>query len=129
MWKHVGVTFIALFLMIGMVSCQNVSDPGDTIETYLQALIDDDAALAANLSCADWESQATTEGAAFEGVEAALDKADCTASAQDDAGLTVSCTGQIIFSYAGGEDQQIDLSERNYLVVEEGGEWKMCGYR
>ena len=35
---------------------------------------------------------------------------------------------KIVANY-GNEVLELDLSERSYQVVEEGGEWRMCGYR
>ena len=40
----------------------------------------------------------------------------------------VSCEGNIIATYS-GEDAPFPLNARQYLSVEEGGEWRMCGYR
>jgi hypothetical protein len=41
----------------------------------------------------------------------------------------VNCTGEIIFVYAGGEDQTLELKHRTFSAVKEAGEWKMCGYK
>jgi hypothetical protein len=40
----------------------------------------------------------------------------------------VLCNGKIIATYD-TEDQELDLSVRTYQVVEEGGEWLVCGVR
>ena len=40
----------------------------------------------------------------------------------------VNCTGKIIASY-NNEDQELDLSVRTYQVVQEGGDWLVCGTR
>jgi hypothetical protein len=80
-----------------------------------------------NLSCTAWELQAQTEGAAYEGVQAVLQAPGCQVIAEDGTLATVSCTGRIQFSYAGGENQVDQLSGRFFEVALEGGEWKMCG--
>ena len=38
------------------------------------------------------------------------------------------CNGNIVATY-NNEDQQLDLSVRTYQVVQEGGEWLVCGTR
>ncbi len=104
-------------------------DPGAVIEDYMTALVARDDAQAITLSCAAWEENASADGASFEGVEANLESISCGAVDENGDEATVSCEGQIVFSYAGGEDEVYDLSLRNYSVVLEGGEWRMCGYK
>ena len=38
------------------------------------------------------------------------------------------CKGKIVATY-NNEDQELDLSVRTYQVVQEGGEWLVCGVR
>ena len=40
----------------------------------------------------------------------------------------VSCQGALVASY-GAEDLVLDFSERVYKVIQEGGDWRMCGYK
>lgn len=123
--------FIVLSLSLFLLAAcsQGGGSPAAVVEEYLTALVARDDVAAVNLSCADWEANAEVEGAAFEGVEVTLQDVACTVVEDSGDNATVSCTGLIVFSYAGGENEQIDLSSRNYSVVLEGGEWRMCGYK
>lgn len=116
--------------MLLLAACgQGAGSPADVVEDYLAALVAKDDVTAVNLSCAAWEANAEVEGAAFEGVEVVLEEAVCTAAEESGDSATVTCTGRIVFSYAGGENEEIDLSSRDYSLVLEGGEWRMCGYK
>jgi galactitol-specific phosphotransferase system IIB component len=124
---------LIIFTSVGMLllaACgQGVGSPGDVVEDYLAALVAKDNIAAVNLSCAAWEANADVEGAAFEGVEVVLEEVTCTVAEESGDSATVTCTGRIVFSYAGGESEEIDLSSRDYSLVLEGGEWRMCGYK
>lgn len=116
-------------LLLGACSSQAAGSPEAVVEQYLNALVAGDNVAAVNLSCAAWEANANAEGAAFEGVEVSLSGAACNVVTQDGSNATVACQGEILFSYAGGETESIDLSLRSYLASQEGGEWRMCGYQ
>jgi outer membrane lipoprotein-sorting protein len=98
------------------------------VQAYLQALTAKDAARLANLSCKAWESQATLELDSFQAVSTTLSGVTCKETGQDGSNTLVTCTGKIVASY-NGENQNLDLSGRTYQVVQEGGEWRVCGYR
>lgn len=125
---------IVLFAVMGIlvlfaVSCGGGgSDPDAVIEAYLTSLIEGDNVKSISLSCAAWEETAGAEGASFEGVEAVLDGMVCTTISEDGSTAVVACEGDIVFSYAGGEDEIRPLNLRNYVLANEGGEWRMCGY-
>lgn len=117
--------FLFTFLF---VSCSGTAGaPEESIENYLKAVVSVDEIEAINNSCAAWEQQAALESAAYQGVETQLENLDCSVLVQDGESAAVSCTGQIRFSYAGGEDQLDELAGRVFSAVIEGGEWKMCG--
>ena len=94
---------------------------------YLNALTDKDEATLTVLSCADWEANALLELDAFQSVETSLEGLSCQQNVADDGSVTVTCEGKIVASY-GGEVQEFDLSERTYSMVEQGGDWLVCGY-
>ncbi len=98
------------------------------IQAYIEAIVTQDATAAAGLSCAAWEAEALTEVHAFDGVTARLDNVSCAEGGPDGEATLVNCSGTIIASYQ-GEDRPLDLSARAYLAVQEGGEWRMCGYK
>ena len=97
------------------------------VETYLQALVARDQNKMIAASCASWESQAKVEYDSFAAVKLNLDHLQCQVSGQDDPFTLVTCTGSIIANY-GAEDLKIDVAGRTYQAVQEGGEWRMCGY-
>ena len=123
------LTFLSLALLgLFLVACSSsAGSPESAVENYLQAIVATDEVAAVNASCAAWEQQAVLESAAYQGVETRLENLDCQIVSQDGESAQVSCSGQIVFSYAGGEDQVDELGGRLFNVVVEGGEWKMCG--
>jgi hypothetical protein len=98
------------------------------VESYLQAMVGKDAAKVSTLVCKDWASQAALETDAFQAVTATLADLNCTQSGTDGATALVSCQGKIIATY-NNEKQELDLSRQTYKVVQEGGDWRVCGYR
>jgi hypothetical protein len=98
------------------------------IETYFKALVAKDPTAAINASCSDWEDDAKQEADAFAAVEPRLDGLACSVAGTDPAGTLVTCEGVIKVTY-NNEEQEISLVDRGYLAVEDGGEWRMCGYR
>lgn len=98
------------------------------VELYLQALVNEDADQLATLSCKDWEADAMMEVDSFQGVSASLDGVICVEVGTETDAVFVGCEGAIKASY-GNEQQEIPLAGRTYKVVQEGGEWLMCGYK
>ena len=78
--------------------------------------------------CQDWETQALVELDAFQGVTASLDAVSCQKQGMDGAAALITCTGNILATY-NNEQQELSVEGRTYQVVEEGGEWRVCGYR
>jgi hypothetical protein len=50
----------------------------------------------------------------------------CQQTGMDGDTALVDCTGSIIATY-NEEDQELDLSVRTYRVVQQGGDWLVCG--
>lgn len=63
----------------------------------------------------------------FGNVEASLIDFACETINDEGAAAKVTCEGAISATYD-GEAREFSLSEQNYLVIQEGGEWRMCGY-
>ena len=59
---------------------------------------------------------------------ATAENVQCKTAGEDGDATLVSCTGKLVLDY-NGEKQEIDLADRTYRVVQEGGEWRMCGYK
>lgn len=105
----------------------SAGSPQQAVQDYLRAIVSTDETGAVNASCAEWEQQAVLESAAYQGVQTQLENLDCSLLSQEGDSALVSCTGQVRYSYAGGEDQIDDLAGRVFGAKVESGEWKMCG--
>ncbi len=117
---------ITLFVVSGCT--QNQNSPASAVEEYYRALVARDTDRISTLSCAAWEATAQDELASLTAVEVSLEELSCQKVGEDGEIILVSCNGVIIANY-GNEVLEIDLSDSNYQVVEEAGEWRMCGYR
>ena len=98
------------------------------IYAYLQARVDGDANRIVALSCSKWEPQARIEVASFKAVKPRLEEVSCKTAGTDGETTLVTCLGKIVTSY-NGERRDFDVSHRQYVAVNDGGEWRMCGYR
>lgn len=128
MKKFTFVTFVVMFVFVFSACSTNQKDPrGMAVEKYLQAVISTNADEVAPLSCADWESSARDEAAAFVGVKARLDNVSCASSSPDGDSAVVSCTGSIVATY-GNEDSTFELAGKQFQVVRQNAEWFVCGY-
>jgi hypothetical protein len=121
---------IAAGLSAALVACGSapVGDPAGRVEAYLQARVKGDVNRMIALSCAAWEPNARLEATSIQGRSPALESLACSTSTTEGDTAFVSCTGKIVTSYD-GERREFDLAERQFKVVQEGGEWRMCGYR
>ncbi len=79
-------------------------------------------------TCAAWEAQARQEFNSFTAVKLELKDVSCKVIGQDQSFSLVSCTGSIIANY-GNEDLQIDVAEQTFRVIQEAGDWRVCGYQ
>jgi hypothetical protein len=127
-------TFRSIVLLILLafmqVACQKsqASSVSGVVEDYFEALVAKDANQAVNLSCADWEEQAQLDADTFAINPATAENIQCKTAGEDGDATLVSCTGKLVLDY-NGEKQEIDLAGRVYRVVQEGSEWRMCGYK
>jgi hypothetical protein len=133
MWKtFIKFSRIAWLLILLFLASCNSSGKNDgsaiAIETYLQALVERDFNKMVNSSCTAWEAQAKVEFDSFSAVKLELNDLVCEESGRIDNDKLISCSGSIVANY-GAEDLKINIADRMYRVVQEGGEWRMCGYR
>jgi hypothetical protein len=123
------ILFMSLLAVIVLAACSSNSDaPARAVEGYLNTLVAKDADRLPSLVCGDWEDDALIELDSFQAVEARLDAMACQQTGSDGEIALVDCTGSIIATY-NDEDQELDLSVRTYQVVQEGGDWLVCGTR
>jgi len=125
--KFLLILFAANILLAACSS--STSDaPAKAVENYLNALVAKDADRLPTLVCGDWEDDALIELDSFQAVTASLENVSCSQTGTDGDTTLVKCTGNIVASY-NGEDQRLDLAVRTYQVVNEGGDWLVCGTR
>lgn len=122
--------FLLVFASLLLPACasDNENAPVQAVENYLNALIEKDENRLTTLSCGEWEDDALLELDSFQAVTARLDGLACEQTGTDGETALVLCNGNIVATY-NNEDQQLDLSVRTYQVVQEGGEWLVCGTR
>lgn len=121
---------LALLLLLPLTACaaSNDAEAAQAVEAYLTALTNQEPERLVTLSCADWEEDALFELDSFAAVATSLNNLSCQVSGADGDAKLVTCTGSIQATY-GNEIQQFDLSARTFRVVNQGGEWLMCGYK
>ena len=119
-----------VFASLAVSGCVSSNDnaPVQAVEAYLNALVEKDANRLTTLSCGEWEEDALLELDSFQAVSARLEGLACEQTGTDGETALVLCNGNIVASY-NEEDQELDLSVRTYQVIEEGGEWLVCGTR
>ena len=123
------IILFAILTVIVPVGCSSGESGAVTaIESYIQALGDKDINHVSTLSCADWEQNALIEVDSLTAVGSKVENLSCEVTGEEGEITFVSCTGIIALDY-GGEAQQIDLSNRSYIALQEAGEWRMCGYK
>lgn len=121
MKKILLLSFLLTLLLSACGGGGAASNPAETVEKYLQAKADGDAAVIQQLLCSEMEGVLERESRAFESVSGVhIDGMACT----DEGNGKVSCTGTIVATY-GTENTEFPLTA--YRVVQEDGEWKWCG--
>lgn len=119
---------IPAIIALALAACGGNADaPAQTVELYHQALVDKDQDRLINYSCAAWEMDALLELDSFVSVETSLVDVSCATISEESGTAKVQCEGIISASYD-GEAREFPLNTRTFIVVEEGGEWRVCGY-
>ena len=130
MHKILWTLLLAMMANILLTACS--SSTGDAsakaVENYLNALVAKDENLVPTLVCGEWEEDALIELDSFQAVTARLENVACSQTGTEGDTALVNCTGSIVATY-NEEDQEIDLSHITYQVVEQGGDWLVCGTR
>ncbi len=123
-----NIIVIILTLLL-LAACTTESGSATAaIESYLQALVAQNANQLVAASCAAWEASARQELRTFDAVDVSLKELSCQSAEQDGDTARVTCSGRIIANY-GNEVLEINLADRSYTVTNEAGEWRMCGYQ
>lgn len=123
------IILMSVFALLLSACGGKTADPAaKVVEDYLNALVNKDSSRLSTLSCADWEQNALLELDSLQAVSTRLEGLACATIGTDGTTSDVSCQGKILATYD-NEDQQLDLSVRTYQVVQQGGEYLMCGYK
>lgn len=124
--------FLFIFFIIAstLSACGGeTAGASQTVEAYITALASKDEAALISNSCAAWEESALLELDSLELVEVSLaDGIACQETGTDGDTTLVNCAGKLQMSY-GGEPQELDFSKITYEVVNENGNWLVCGTR
>jgi hypothetical protein len=127
-WRSITLLAALIGVLALLSACGQQDSPVQAVENYLRLRVASDAPKLLAASCKDWESQASVEAASFQSMNAKLDGMACKQSGADGLFTVVACQGQIVTQYA-GETRNWDLAAKNFRVVKEDGQWKMCGYQ
>ena len=129
MRKLLLILSIVLTTHVLLTACApNNSAPAKAVEDYQNALVEKNADRLSTLVCGAWEADALTALDGLQAVSAQLDNVSCNQTGTDGNVALVNCSGKMILTYD-AEDQELDLSAVTYEVVEEGGDWLVCGIR
>jgi hypothetical protein len=118
----------SLLIILILSACDTASPSAQTVEAYLEAMTGKDIDRVAVLVCPEFEDQAIMDVDAFQLVSPTLQDVQCMETEQDDGVATVQCSGKIVTTY-NNETSDIDLRERTFQVINERGDWFVCGFR
>ena len=121
---------VCVLFSLALTACGSNQEVGASkaVENYLNALVNKNSEQLSALSCADWEPTALTELDSFQAVTTKLENLACQQTGTEGDNTLVLCQGKIIATY-NNENQEIDLSARTYVLVNQSGEWLVCGER
>lgn len=121
-----------LFITFSLIlSACGAGDSGasQTVESYITAIASKDEAGLISNSCVEYEDDALLILDSLELVEVSLaDGVACETVGSDGDRTLVTCNATLQMSY-GGEPQTLDFSKITYEVVNENGNWLVCGTR
>jgi len=128
MKRSILATVLLMFVAAMLAACLKTDPAVTAVEEYVTALVNKDGNRLSTLSCADWESSALLELDSLQAVDTRLEGLVCSVTGTDGQNTLVTCQGKIITTY-NNENQELDLSVRSYVVVQQGGDSLVCGYQ
>ena len=128
MLNRISVLLFSMLTGMILAACSTSNGPAQAVEAYLNTLVAKDTDRLPTLVCGDWEEDALIELDSFQAVTPRLEGMACQQTGTDGDTALVDCSGSIIATY-NDEEQELDLSVRTYQVVQEGGDWLVCGTR
>src|SRR5688572_29528044 len=126
MRKSIPLILLMLLVML-LTACAKEAeetDPSDTVESYMKALVEGNEDNLRSLSCPAREEESLMRADSFQSVDPRLEGLSCQRSGESGDDAIVTCEGSIVATYD-GEEREVALT--SYLVTEIDGEWKWCG--
>jgi hypothetical protein len=124
------ILFLFFIIALTLSAC-GAGDSGasQAVEGYITALASKNEAGLLSNSCAEYEDDALLVLDSLELVEVSLADGVACQEVGNDGNITlVNCTATLQMSYA-GEPQELDFSNITYEVINENGNWLVCGTR
>lgn len=129
MKNKIILLFILCSLILTACGASESTGASEAVEGYITALASKNETGLLSNSCADWEVNALLELDSLALVEVSLaNGVVCQEVGSDGEKTLVNCTATLQMSY-GGEPQELDFSNITYEVVNENGNWLVCGTR
>lgn len=129
--KHYKLSLLAVLAVILLSACaapkKGASDAVKPVEAFYNAIVTQNRDQIGSIACAAWEKDALREVDAFMGVKSELKDFSCTVSEEGSDQAVVTCKGAIAASY-GAEITNFPVDGKNFKVIKEQGEWRVCGY-
>ena len=118
----------SLVILSSIVGCRSKqSSAVVSVEEYFQAIIEKNQSFLETKICEDYQMEAMMDFNIFALVETSMENFSCQAIGESGQFVHVECLGSINARF-GEETRSFDLSKRTYLVVEQEGNWLVCGH-
>jgi len=120
---------LMIILIVGFLSgCgKNQALASQSVEAYFQAIVEKDQDMLVSKVCASYEPNAMMDFNTFAIVKTSLDNFSCQTTGTNETGYEVKCQGSLQAEF--GEELRIfELSNRTFQVIEENGNWLICGH-
>lgn len=129
MQNKIFFLLITVSLILSACGAGDSAGANQTVESYITAIASKDEAGLISNSCAGYEDDALLLLDSLELVEVSLAEGmACQVIGSDGDATLVNCNATLQMSY-NGEPQTLDFSNITYEVVNENGNWLVCGTR
>lgn len=126
--RSIFPVLILIIIFAALLTACSGAGPEDAVVDYLNALVNKDESTLSAVSCAEWEPDALLELDSFQAVTVRLENVACEKTGDEDGAAIVLCQGKLIATY-NTEDMELNLSDRSYKVIEQEGNFLVCGYK
>ena len=124
--KNVFLSII--LLVVFLPGCgNNQSLATQSVEEYFQAIVEKNQDMLVSKVCTSYEPNAMMDFNTFAIVKTSLENFSCQTTTTNENGYDVNCQGSLQAKF-GDELRTFDLSKRTFQVVEENGNWLICGH-